>query len=127
MSVATATVRYAGGSLSEKSLRRRRVAALAGFIAGMASRHSPSSIEESAAGTSSSLPPGCRLQYRRPRSGIRMAAGTRAQPICLQNYLPPHPSPSGSTAVLSSFSAHRFSVSARAGRLILSAACRQYA
>jgi hypothetical protein len=37
MSVATATVRYAGGSLSEKSLRRRRVAALAGFIAGTAS------------------------------------------------------------------------------------------
>lgn len=70
--------------MSEKSLRRRRVAALAGFIAGTASRHSPSSIEESAAGTSSSLPPRCRLQYRRPRSGIRMAASTRAQPICLK-------------------------------------------
>ena len=68
MSVAMATVRYAGwrGSLSEESPRRRRVAALAGFIAGMASRHSPSSIEESAAGTSSSLPPGRRYCKRHP-------------------------------------------------------------
>ena len=59
MSVAMATVRYAGwhGSLSEESPRRRRVAALAGLIAGTASRHLPSSTEESAAGTSFSLPP----------------------------------------------------------------------
>src|SRR5262249_9001006 len=67
-SVAMASLLYAGcrGSVSERSLRNRSVAALAGFITETASRHLARSIGENAAGTSSSLPPWRRFQHRRP-------------------------------------------------------------
>jgi len=111
MSLAMAIARYAGwrGSLSEESPRRRSTAALAGFIAGTASRHLPSSIEESAAGTSSSLPLGCRLQYQRPRSCISWPPA-RGCSRSASNYLPPRLSPSESTAMIQLFCAQVFGI-----------------
>ena len=82
-------------------------------------RHLPSSTEESAAGTSSSLPPRRHFQYRHPCSCIRWQPA-QGRSRSAAHYLSPRPSPSGSTAVRSSFSAHRFSVSARAGHLLFS-------